>query len=252
MLRSFRAQLSLTILLVLLLSVALISVLPNWLINREFEGYITRQEKERSESIVSDLGNLYNEQSGGWEPHLLHTIGMYSLYDGYILKIYGVDGGMIWDAENHDMTLCSQIMEEIALRMEAAKKHGDFVTHSYDISRAGERVGSVSITYYGSFFFTENDYLFIKTLNLILLAVGLLSAGFALVAGSLLARRIMRPVAKTAYIAAQIAKGHYNIRFESEPGTRELGDMVRAIDQLAERIAHQPPFCGSCWPKESL
>lgn len=239
MLRSLRSQLSLTILSVLLATVALISVFSNWFINSEFEDYIARQEQERSESIVSDLASQYNKATGGWDANFLHTVGMYSLYDGYILKIYGQDGRMLWDAENHDMSLCSQVMDEIALRMSEAKKHGEFVTNTYEITLDGTVLGSVSITYYGPFFFTENDYLFIKTLNTVLLAIGLLSAALALLAGSLLARRIARPVTKTAYIASQIARGNYDIRFEGLPKTRELADMVRAIDQLAEALSAQ-------------
>lgn len=239
MLRSLRAQLSLSILLILLITVALISVFSNWYINREFEDYITRQENERSKSIVSDLVNQYNGLSRGWNQNFLHTIGMYSLYDGYMLKIYGADGAVLWDAEHHDMSLCSQIMDEISERMKDVKKSGNFVTNVYDITRDGKAVGSVSITYYGPFFFTENDYLFIKTLNTVLLVIGLLSAAFAVVSGSLLASRIARPITKTAYIATQISMGNYNIRFESTPDTRELGDMVFAINHLAEALSEQ-------------
>lgn len=239
MLQSLRAQLSLTILAVLLIAVALISTASNWFINREFEDYIARQEHERSESIVSDLRLQYDETIGGWDASFLHTIGMYSLYDGYILKIYGADGSMLWDAENHDMTLCSQIMDEISIRMEEAKQYGGFVTNTYAINEGGQALGSVSITYYGPFFFTENDYLFIKTLNTVLLSIGLLSAVFAVLAGSLLARRIAQPVAKTAYIASQIAKGDCGIRFESTPRTRELAEMARSINQLAEALSTQ-------------
>ena len=204
MLRSLRAQLSLSILLILLVMVTLISAASNWFINREFEEYMIRQENDRSVSIVNDLGHQYNDLTGGWSRDFLHTIGMYSLYDGYILKIYGARG-----------------------------------TRTYPISRNGKQAGSVSITYYGPYFFTENDYRFIKTLNGILLAVGLLSAAFAVAAGTLLARRIARPISKTAYIATQISQGNYGIRFESTPNTRELQEMVTAINHLAEALSEQ-------------
>lgn len=239
MLRSLRSQLSASMLVILLVTVALISVCSNWFINREFEGYIARQERERSGSIVSDLRNQYDGASGGWDANFLHTVGMYSLYDGYILKVFGADGSVLWDAENHDMSLCGQIMGEISGRMESAKRSGDFVTRLYDIRQDGALIGAVSITYYGPFFFTENDYLFIKTLNTVLLVIGLLSAAFAVAAGNLLARRIARPVSKTAYIAAQIAGGNYAIRFEGTPNTRELQDMVSAINHLAEALSEQ-------------
>ncbi len=239
MARSLRTQLSLTILLIVLVTVSLISVFSNWFINREFEEYVTRQEKARSASIVSDLTHQYNDSDGSWDRNFLHTIGMYSLYDGYILKIYGADGKLLWDAENHDMSLCGQIMNEISERMADAKKAGGFVTNTHSILRDRETLGAVAITYYGPFFFTENDYRFINTLNTVLLVIGFLSAALAVIAGGLLARRISRPISKTAYIASQIAQGNYDIRFEGTPNTRELGDMVFAINHLAEALSEQ-------------
>ncbi|WP_313293201.1 sensor histidine kinase, partial [Faecalispora jeddahensis] len=62
---------------------------------------------------------------------------------------------------------------------------------------------------------------------------------FAVVAGTLLARRIARPISKTAYIATQISEGNYGIRFESTPNTRELEEMVTAINHLAQALSEQ-------------
>lgn len=237
--RSLRTQLSLSILLIVLVTVALTSVFSNWFINQEFEDYIARQEQVRSENIVSDLGAQYNGLTRSWNQDFLHTIGMYALYESYILKIYDVDGKLLWDAENHDMSKCWQVMDEISARMEKLKKDGGFVSRTYDIEQGGEKVGSVSVTYYGPFFFSENDFRFIKTLNILLLIIGALAGFFSIVVGSLMARRIARPVTKTAYIAKEISEGNYDIRFESETNTRELNDLVTAINQLADALNEQ-------------
>lgn len=239
MLKSLRTQLSLSILLIVLVTVALSSIFSNWFINREFESYIAQQEQERSEDIVSDLAARYDASAGGWSQDFLHTIGMYALYDSYILKIYDAEGTMLWDAENHDMTRCWQVMDEISSRMEKAKRGGGFVSQSYDIDRAGRIVGSVSITYYGPYFFSENDFQFINTLNSVLLVIGILAGIFSVIAGSLLARRIARPVTKTVDIAKQIAQGNYELRFEGETNTRELNDLVRAVNQLSCALSEQ-------------
>jgi signal transduction histidine kinase len=210
--RSLRSQLSIAILLVLLLTIAFVSLFGGWSINHEFERYVARQEQARSESIVYDLGSQYDEDAAGWSQDYLHTVGMYSLYDGYILKVYDANGQTIWDAENHDMSLCSQIMNDISARMENARNAGGFSTRIYDVDKDGLKVGSVSITCYGPFFFSENDFRFISTLNGVLAVTGILAALFSVIAGSLLARRIARPISDTAYAAKQIAQGDYGIR----------------------------------------
>jgi signal transduction histidine kinase len=236
--KTLRSRFTLTILAALLLTVALISGFSNRYINRTFESYITRQESERSESIISDLESRYNALSGGWGADFLHTLGMYSLYDGYIIRVSDARGNVLWDAENHDMSQCNQIMMEIAERMNTVNG-GGFETRDYVVAPGGAAVGTVAITYYGPFFYTENDYRFIKTLNVATLIIGLLSAVFAVAAGSLLARRIAGPVAETVNLASQIARGNYGERIDVPQNIRELHDMAVAVNRLAASLAEQ-------------
>jgi signal transduction histidine kinase len=239
MIRSLRTQLSLSILLILTITVGLIGFFSNWFISREFEKYVTESERTRSENIVVDLGNQYDESTQSWNFDYVHIIGMYSLYDGYLLKLSDTGGNLVWDAENHDMSLCGQIMNEISARMERRGEPGEFISHTYDVNRNGRTVGSVSVTYYGPYFLSENDFTFISALNSILIVIGILASVFSVLIGCLLARRISRPVAKTAYIAKQIARGNYDIRFERGTKTRELNDLVIAINLLAGALSEQ-------------
>ena len=239
MFKSLRAQLSMSILLLLAVIIVLMSVFANWFINREFEYYVQRQEQARSEAIVNDLSAQYNGMTRSWDADFLHTIGMYSLYGGYLLKVYGADGAVLWDAENHDMTLCGQIMGEISNRMAQASKTGSFVSHAYDITRGQTKVGSVAISYYTPFFFSANDHQFINALNTVFIVIGVAAGVFAIVLGGLLARRIARPVAKTAEVAQQIAQGEYGIRVVGKTDTRELTALVESINHLAAALGEQ-------------
>ena len=237
--RSLKAQLSLAILLIMLLTIGAIGLSSNWSIGREFVKYITAQERTRSENIVADLGRQYDSSLKSWNLDYVHIIGMYSLYDGYILKLSDAEGNLVWDAENHDTSLCAQVMEEISTRMERRGESGGFVTHTYEIRQGLQEVGTVSVTYYGPYFLNEHDFSFLSAMNAVLLGVGALAGAASVFVGFLLARRIVRPVAKTAYIAKQIAEGNYNIRFERGTKTRELGELVSAINHMAETLSEQ-------------
>lgn len=237
--KSLRKQLSLSILLTLLAAIGLIGLSSNWFINRQFEKYITELGQERRENIVDELSKQYDVFKRSWRLDYIHAIGMNSLYDGYILKLYDSNGNMVWDAENHDMSLCGQIMDEISDRMEERGSAGGFVDHIYEIDLNGKKVGSVSIKYYGPFFMNEADFNFINVMNTILLVIGILSSACSVVVGCLLARRISRPVTKTAYIAKQISKGNYNIRFEPGTRIRELEDLGTAINHLSGALSEQ-------------
>ncbi|WP_099467460.1 HAMP domain-containing sensor histidine kinase [Konateibacter massiliensis] len=237
--KTLRSQLSLSIMLVVLVTVVLISLLSNITVNRQFEEYITNQKQTRSEYIVHDLSSQYNTDTQTWDSNYLHTIGMYSLYDGYLLTVYDNSGTAIWDAESHDMTLCHQIMDEITERMSHRKSQGGFTAHTYDLTQNNERVGLVSVKYYGPYFYSENDFEFINTFNTVLIIIGIISCIFSLIVGWLLASRISRPIVKTAEIAEHIAEGNYNIRFEGNTKAKELSHLVSTINCLATDLEAQ-------------
>lgn len=237
--RSLRTQLSLSIMLVVLVTVSLISLLSNITVNKQFEEYIINQKITRSSYIVNDLSSQYNTSTQTWNEDYLHTIGMYSLYDGYLLTVYNVSNEVIWDAESHDMTLCRQIMDDITTRMKNRKSQGGFTAHTYDLTQNDQKIGSVSIRYYGPYFYSENDFEFINTFNTVLFIIGLISCAFSIIVGWILASRISRPITKTAEIAKHISSGNYNIRFESETKTKELNNLVSAINYLATDLASQ-------------
>lgn len=237
--KSLRKQLSLSIFLILFLTIFLTGILSNWLINREFEKYIIQLGEERRENIVDELSKQYDGLKRDWKKDYVHAIGMNALYDGYIIKLYDAGNHVVWDAENHDMSLCGQIMDEISLRMEERGSKGGFVENAYELNQNGKKTGSLSVKYYGPFFMNEADFDFINVMNRVLIFIGVLSGVCSVIAGCLLARRISRPVTKTAYIAKQISEGNYNIRFE--PGTRikELDDLAEAINQLSDGLGKQ-------------
>lgn len=239
--RRLRSQLSMTIMMTVLFTIAVISLLSNIIINREFELYKAEQQKKKADNIVANFTNQYNSMKQEWNIEFIHGMGMYALYDGYIIKVYDQSGEVVWDAQNHDMEVCTQIMHEITKRMEAKRPNisGAFVSHEYDLTKNGQKVGSMDVSYYGPFFFSESDFHFLDTLNVVLMVIGIVSLFLSLIIGSLLAARITRPIKKTVYIAKRISEGNYSIRFEGKTKLKELDELAAAINCLTEGLAEQ-------------
>ncbi|KAF5062934.1 Adaptive-response sensory-kinase SasA [anaerobic digester metagenome] len=236
--KSLRSQISLYIMTIVLVVVALVSFLANAAVNRQFEAYMINQERGRREKIINDLENLYNAMTRSWDLDYIHAIGMYSLYDGYVLTVYDSDGKMIWDAASHDMALCKQIMGDITERMSQRNNNG-FTTYSYDLLQGDRRVGTASIQSYGPYFLKENEFQFVNDLSEAFLVIGLLSCVVSILTGTILAHRIARPITKTAEIAQQISNGDYNIRLENETNTRELNMLLSSISHMADSLSRQ-------------
>ncbi|MEL7658275.1 MAG: two-component sensor histidine kinase, partial [Bacillota bacterium] len=192
---SLKSKLSLTIALVVLLTVALISFLSNYFIQDQFKGYISTQQKKATKQIVESIGVQYDTVSDSWNVDFIHTIGMYALYDGYIVKVYDKEGNSVWNAETCDMKLCTEVMDDISHRMmtEYPTLNGTFTTKSFPVILDSEKAGTVEISYYGPFFLSEDDFLFLDALNKILLGTGILSLLISIITGIFLARHLSKP-----------------------------------------------------------
>ncbi|MDR1044089.1 MAG: HAMP domain-containing protein [Candidatus Adiutrix sp.] len=239
--RGLRAQLSLLIALIVLLTVLLVSALSNVLIGRQYERHVLKQEVLKAEAIADNISRQYDALSQKWDESFIHGLGMYSLYDGYIIKVADADGRLVWDAENHDMAACSQVMMDIIERMDARRPSlsGEFAAHTYELTSNGRLIGSVEVSYYGPYFLSESDLRFLDTLNAILAAVGALALAAAVLAGWVLARRVARPIVKAAKIARRIADGDYAIRFDGRTKTREADELADALNHLADALDRQ-------------
>lgn len=239
--RNLRTQLFLAIMIIVLFIVSVSSFFSNIIVNKEFEKYIEKQQKIKVSDIVSNFHDQYNFETQEWNVEYLHGMGMYALLDGYIISVYDNDGKSVWDAQNHDMTGCSKIMEEIAERMEKRRPNigGKFVAYDYELELRGEKIGSISISYYGPYFLSESDFHFIDTLNIVLVAIGIISLILSLIVSGILAKRIASPITKTAYIAKQISEGNYSIQFEGKTKSRELDELAAAINYLSNALAEQ-------------
>ncbi len=236
--RSLKSRLSMSILMIVLLTIAIISVLANYFINRQFTNYISRQQELKTEVITTSIGQQYTSMNGEWNLDYIHAIGMSSLYEGYILKIFNQENKVLWDAQAHDMNLCNQIMGEISQRMriQYPQLDGDFTSVTYPLQQDGTTIGSVSISYFGPFFLNENDFTFLRSLNVILFSVGAVSLLISFLVGTMLARRISSPVLKTVEAAKQISDGNYGVRIQEKSDTKELELLVGSINHLATSL----------------
>jgi heavy metal sensor kinase len=238
---SLKTQLSLNIALVALLTVALISVVSNIFIRRQFENYITERHRQRTQAILTDLERQYDAAARAWDGEFLHAIGMQALYDGYIVKIYNPRKETLWDAEAHDMTACAQMMEEISQKMRDRLPGGagKFTTRDYDLTRDGQVIATVGISYFSPYFYSDDDFRFLDSLNVILVGSGVLSLLLAAAVGWFLARRLSDPIRKTAGVAKRMSGGDYGARMEEKTDTLELDELMRSVNQLALSLNRQ-------------
>lgn len=227
---------------IVLITVAVISITANGLISHQFEQYVAQQRKMSSEQLAQSLSFQYHAEDGTWNVDYIHGLGMYALKDGYLIRLSDAEGQVIWDAENHDMTLCHQIMQDIRTQMSQRRPDldGNFTTYRYDLKQNDEVIGYLDVSYYSPYYLNESDFRFLDSLNRILLVVGICAAAAAAAAGVVLAKSLSVPLLKVTEITRKISDGDYGARLENENGqTQEIAALSGAVNHMAERLERQ-------------
>lgn len=238
---SLKTKLSLAIALVVLLIVAIISFLANFFIGHQFKDYITSQQEKTTQKIVTSISQQYDVASQTWDTDFVHMLGMDALYDGYIISVYDLEHSVVWDAQSCDMSLCTEVMDDISHRMmmEYPSTDGKFTTKEYDAISNDQVVGTVSVSNFGPYFLSNEDFQFLDTLNKVLIGISIFSLAISVIVGFFLAKLLTRPIWKTVNVTKQISDGDYDARIQETTQTKELDELIQSINHMAETLEVQ-------------
>lgn len=236
-----KTTLSLIFALMVALTVVLVSIFSGIFINRQFEEYVKQTRKQEAGELAEYIGSNYDEELGGFNLDYVHGMGMYALKEGFIIRLYDNDMNLLWDAENHDMEQCHEIMNDIALRMQEKmpELNGEFVTYSYDLVKDGRRNGVLEISYYTPYYMNENEFQFLKALNMILGAVGAVSIAIAAFLGILVAKRITDPISGVITATRKISEGDYSVKVDMDLKEQETYELADSINSMAGTLKEQ-------------
>jgi signal transduction histidine kinase len=242
---SLKNRLTLTYALFVSFILAVLTLVINLFTNFIFASLIKDNIAEKSGEIVRVMGELYNPLMGGFDALAIETVGMHFVHEGYIVTVKDEKDEPVWDARSCDMQQCSEVIDGITMRMESGfGMSGGMQKQLFPIGYAGRAVGNVSIETYGPFFFSGPESKFLSSINRLLLACGLAFILLSVAISILLSRAIARPVLKAGEAARQIAAlhggkgggGNARVRLEEKYKTRELEELSRSINELAEEL----------------
>ncbi len=234
-------RLSLSYALMALLLVAAVSLFSNLFLRDAFVQYVMREQEARNESVVQQIERQFSGNADNFPVTAMEAVGMRALEDGMILRVSDSTGSTVWDAMTHNHGLCNQMLMSMAESMQRRYPNfeGTYEEKTYPLTVADAYAGEVKIGYYGPYYLTDSDSLFIDTLNLALMAVGALSLLFAGVLGFFMARRLSRPVSQAIGAAKRIASGNYRDKIDVRADTQELYELVQSLNMLSGTLEEQ-------------
>jgi len=237
---SLGTKLSVSYILVVLISVILISVITNLLLDKHFKDYIRKNQERRSTEIITQVSRLYITD-GKWDLKAIESICVNALEQGMIIKVLDEAGNTIWDARLHNSERCDQILAHMENNMNSRYPNwqGGFVENTYPIKAGSYEAGKIVIGYYGPYYFNDSDLAFINTMNRLLVIIGLFFLVMSFIFGSVMARRLSTPISRVINTARMISRGYYGSRIEEKSGTKEIAQLTETINNLAETLENQ-------------
>lgn len=235
-----KTSLALVLALMVAVTALLVSIFSGIFINRQFEEYVKETQKQKADELADSIGSNFDEALG-FNIDYVHGMGMYALKEGYIIRLYDKDLKLLWDAENHDMMLCHEVMDDILSRMKEKRPElkGDFVTHSYDLERGGNKYGVLEVSFYTPYYMNENEFHFIRALNIIIGIVGGVTIVIAAVLGVIIAGRITGPISGVISAMKKITDGDYNVSVNTNVKDLETYELARSINFAAGTLRKQ-------------
>lgn len=237
---SLRTKLSLSYVTVVLISVLMISVITNLLLDKHFKDYVIENQERKNKEIVSQVNQQY-KAGGEWDTEAIGDICINALEQGMIIKVVDSSEKIIWDAKLHDNALCEQMLAHIAKNMSSRYPNweGRYVENSYPVTNKNSEVGRVVIGYYGPYYLNDSDLEFINAINRLLMGVGVFSLILSFLFGSIMARRLSVPISRVITTAQMISKGYFNDRIIESSSTKETAQLTETINNLAETLENQ-------------
>lgn len=238
---TLRFKLTSAFLLITLIFSLLIGLFANIILQRQFKIYVMDNLNQTNEKIVTTLESRYRDWGNSWDLTGLENLGVGALTDGLMLRIRDGNDTILWDAMTHNRGLCAEILQGMATNMkrENAGFAGGYTEKNYQITVDNTVAGTVTIGYYGPYFYTDNDINYLNTLNKILILGTAIAGLFSLLIGTYLAKRLSVPIARVINTAEQISKGNYNDRITEKSDTHEIINLTKAINTLADTLGKQ-------------
>jgi signal transduction histidine kinase len=234
---SLKNRLALTYALFTGLILMLLTLAANRFSTALFADLVRQTIAERSADIVRTISEQYNPLTGNFNKDSVEAMGMFFVHEGYIVTIKTPEGEPLWDARSCDMEQCAQVIGDITERMEGEFSiQGALQMRRYPVGFNGRTVGFVDIETYGPFFYSEAETGFISSINRLLIIAGAFFVIFSVGISVALSRTLARPILKAGEAARLIARGNTSVRIPGAYHTRELWELSRSLNELAEEL----------------
>ncbi|MDT8715378.1 two-component sensor histidine kinase [Clostridium sp. 19966] len=242
MAKSLRFKLSLSYMLLTIICVVLICSFLNLFLKTEFKNFVIAEQDSENKNIVKNISMQYLAGSHQkWNTQVIGNIGFNAIDKGLFITVKDASGKIIWDASTYDYDKCEIVKKHLTASMVSRYPNwkGMYTKNSYEITNSKSVVGSIDIGYFGPYFYTDNEIMFLNTLNNIVLGIGSVVLIVALILGFLMARGLSTPILSVIKSAKMLSIGNFNEKVNKKADITEINELILTINNLGASLHEQ-------------
>ncbi|SEV84050.1 sensor histidine kinase [[Clostridium] fimetarium] len=238
---SLKMKLTISYVLLSLFLVSSLFVVSNYLLQKKFQSYIINTQENKNYNIVNLVTNEFDENGNVLSADAFQNIGNTALSEGLVLMVNDSNDNQLFCMSDDYSEMCDDMIASMSTHMASIYPNfeGQYRQKSYDIVKNKLKIGSVTLGYYGPFYYNDQDVQFLNVLNKIFIAVAIIFMLIAAVLGYFMANRISKPIRKVIDKTREIEAGDYSDRLQFTSRTNEINQLINSVNTLAQTLERQ-------------
>lgn len=228
-------KLTFSFVFLILVSIIIISIISNLMINNRFENYLAEEQQSKFNQISNEINDLYNKN--GYKLYQ-REINSYASLENVYIEIKDLNDNVLYSSTNRSGMMGMGGMHRQMMRMHNIPE-GNYVEMSYPLRQEDKEVGKLVIGYIDNSYLTESAIIFKDTLAKSFFLSSVFTVFFGIGTSIILSRSLTTPLIAIRDTAVEIRKGNLDKRSNVNTNTTEIVELSNSINYLGETLAKQ-------------
>ncbi len=226
----------------ILLSIFIVTLISNAMINNTFDQYLVGEQRQTVEQISEEINEIYAENDYKWYEK---QIDSYASLENVMIEIRDSNNSILYSSNQmggmHGMHRMNgeKTRQHQKMMMDHGMSEGEYVEDTFDLIRADEKVGTVTIGYIDNAFLTESALVFKSTLTKVLLIASVIAIIIGIITSILLSNSLTKPLINIKNTASAIQQGNLAEKSELDTNIIEIQELSNSINYLGETLSYQ-------------
>ncbi|GKZ09338.1 sensor histidine kinase [Paraclostridium bifermentans] len=236
---SLNSQILIAFSVIVTLITIIISIFINSSFKNVFSKYVDENNKDEVNHLVFDLQNVYDNDK--WDVENIKLLGEDAIRKGIALEVYNKNGDLVWSVFEDEKLLSNQRLNTIKKNMKSINQNwnGKLKEYKFDIYDDKKLVGYERITHYDSIYYMEDDLEFLNIMNKFMIFISIVAIISVIIISAIISKSISNPIKNVSKIAKVIGRGNYKNRLNYKSNIKEVNELTKSIDMLAEELNKQ-------------